>query len=180
VPFSDILDNLSGAFMGRFGARSGRWGILLDVIWCHLEDSTTGPLGGTVSAEIQMFISELTGSYTVLERGEAQLRTYHHEHGDVEVFLEPHVRTATLVVVSATDVARELVRLAPVPGIAVEEEAVARGLEPLPDERVHDLVGHDGADRELTAAEHHAISHAEPAQSADDAARNRAAIGNQD
>src|SRR3990172_10960482 len=39
------------------------------------------------------------------------MRTYHHEHGDVEVYLEPHRRAAALVVVSATDVGRALIRL---------------------------------------------------------------------
>jgi molybdenum cofactor synthesis domain-containing protein len=43
--------------------------------------------------------------------GQAQVRTYHHEHGDVEVYLEPHRAAPILVVVSATDVARELVRM---------------------------------------------------------------------
>ena len=47
----------------------------------------------------------------ILAGGEPQMRTYHHEHGDVEVYLEPHRRAAALVVVSATDVGRELIRL---------------------------------------------------------------------
>jgi molybdenum cofactor synthesis domain-containing protein len=47
----------------------------------------------------------------ILAAGEPAVRTYHHEHGDVEVYLEPHPRPATLVVVSATDVGRELVSL---------------------------------------------------------------------
>jgi len=46
----------------------------------------------------------------VYESGEPQTRTYHHELGDVEVFLEPNRRRARLVVVSATDVARALRR----------------------------------------------------------------------
>jgi len=71
VPFSEIFDDLTGAFMGRFGARKGRWGILVDVFWAALEDSTTGPIGGTITAEMDLFIGELTGSYLVLERGEA-------------------------------------------------------------------------------------------------------------
>jgi molybdopterin adenylyltransferase len=42
--------------------------------------------------------------------GEPQTRTYHHEQGDVEVYLEPHRPAPLLVVVSATDVARALRR----------------------------------------------------------------------
>jgi molybdopterin adenylyltransferase len=42
------------------------------------------------------------------ERGEPELRTFHHADGDVEVYLEPHRAPPRLVVVSATDVARSL------------------------------------------------------------------------
>jgi molybdopterin adenylyltransferase len=41
-------------------------------------------------------------------RGEPEVRTFHHDLGDVEVYLEPHGVTPHLVVVSATDVARSL------------------------------------------------------------------------
>ncbi|HUF59534.1 MAG TPA: XdhC family protein [Actinomycetota bacterium] len=44
----------------------------------------------------------------VQERGEPEVRTFHHDEGDVEVYLEPHGATSRLVVVSATDVARSL------------------------------------------------------------------------
>ena len=47
---------------------------------------------------------------TVMASGGPQTRTYHHEHGDVEVYLEPHRPAPRLVVVSATDVARALRR----------------------------------------------------------------------
>jgi xanthine dehydrogenase accessory factor len=42
------------------------------------------------------------------ERGEPEVRTFHHEDGDVEVYLEPHRSSPRLIVVSATDVARSL------------------------------------------------------------------------
>ena len=44
----------------------------------------------------------------VRERGEPEVRTFRHDQGDVEVYLEPHEVTPRLVVVSATDVARSL------------------------------------------------------------------------
>lgn len=44
----------------------------------------------------------------VQERGEPEVRTFRHEQGDVEVYLEPQGVPARLVVVSATDVARSL------------------------------------------------------------------------
>jgi hypothetical protein len=66
VPFTEIFDDLTGALMGRFGARKGRWGVLLDLFWARVEDGTTGPLGEDISAEVGIFIAELTGSYRVL------------------------------------------------------------------------------------------------------------------
>lgn len=65
----------------------------------------------------------------VMTSGEPQTRTYHHEHGDVEVYLEPHLPAARLVVVSATDVARALRRH------ATELGSVTSMVEPR-DERV--------------------------------------------
>ena len=65
----------------------------------------------------------------VMSSGEPQTRTYHHEHGDVEVYLEPHRPAARLVVVSATDVARALRRH------ATELGSVTSMVEPR-DERV--------------------------------------------
>ncbi len=46
----------------------------------------------------------------VLALGEPATRTYHHELGDIEVYLEPHLPPATLVVISATEVALHLMR----------------------------------------------------------------------
>jgi len=54
----------------------------------------------------------------ILASGQPGTRTYHHELGDVEVYLEPSLRAPTLVLVSATDVARELATLAPGLGFA--------------------------------------------------------------
>jgi molybdopterin adenylyltransferase len=44
----------------------------------------------------------------VRARGEPELRTFRHEQGDVEVYLEPHGAPSRVLVVSATDVARSL------------------------------------------------------------------------
>ena len=44
----------------------------------------------------------------IREAGRPETRTFHHEEGDVEVYLEPHRAAQRLVVVSATDVARSL------------------------------------------------------------------------
>src|SRR5262245_7543699 len=47
----------------------------------------------------------------LLGTGVPDTRTYHHDLGDVEVYLEPHRAAPTLAIVSATDVARALVEL---------------------------------------------------------------------
>jgi xanthine dehydrogenase accessory factor len=44
----------------------------------------------------------------VMDSGEPQTRTLHHELGDIEVFFEPSRRPARMILVSATDVARDL------------------------------------------------------------------------
>jgi molybdopterin adenylyltransferase len=44
----------------------------------------------------------------VREQGEPEVRTFRHEQGEVEVYLEPHGVPPRLVVVSATDIARSL------------------------------------------------------------------------
>ncbi|MEA2551267.1 MAG: hypothetical protein QOE25_1036, partial [Actinomycetota bacterium] len=53
----------------------------------------------------------------VLERGEPETRTLHHENGDIEVYFEPVVSPSPLVVVSATDVARALLAHASTLGV---------------------------------------------------------------
>lgn len=66
-----------------------------------------GPVHGTLGcAEFDAAATEAAAE--VFERGAPEVRTFHHELGDVEVYLEPHRALPRLVVVSATDVARSL------------------------------------------------------------------------
>ena len=66
-----------------------------------------GPVHGTLGcAEFDAAATEAAAE--VFERGTPEVRTFHHELGDVEVYLEPHRAPPRLVVVSATDVARSL------------------------------------------------------------------------
>jgi molybdopterin adenylyltransferase len=77
----------------------------------------------------------------ILASGEPQTRTYHHDQGDVEVYLEPHRAEPVLAIVSATDVARELAALAPGLGyrpVLVEGRA---GRVTEADRRATDVVG---------------------------------------
>ncbi len=70
-----------------------------------------GPVRGTLGcAEFDEAAAEL--AVEVLAAGEPRTHTLRHEHGDVDVYFEPQPTPARLVVVSATDVARELRPLA--------------------------------------------------------------------
>ena len=55
----------------------------------------------------------IADSAAVVEAGSPQLRTYRHDLGSIEVYLEPHAAAPTLVVFAATPVARALERWAP-------------------------------------------------------------------
>jgi molybdenum cofactor synthesis domain-containing protein len=69
-----------------------------------------GPVEGTLGcAEFDAAAED--DAAKVLALGEPVTRTYHHELGDVEVYLEPHLPPARLVVVSATEVALHLLRM---------------------------------------------------------------------
>jgi molybdopterin adenylyltransferase len=66
-----------------------------------------GEVRGTLGcAEFDAAAVEAAAEVHRLDRPE--LRTFHHEQGDVEVYLEPHDSAPRLIVVSATDVARSL------------------------------------------------------------------------
>ena len=72
-----------------------------------------GPLEGTLgcaefdAAAVQAARDALTEASVA-----PHTATFHHDLGDIEVFVEPHPHPASLVVVSATPVASELLRLA--------------------------------------------------------------------
>jgi xanthine dehydrogenase accessory factor len=68
-----------------------------------------GPVEGTLGCA-EFDGAAALDAETVVSLGEPVTRTYHHELGDVEVYLEPHLPPARLVVVSATEVALHLMR----------------------------------------------------------------------
>jgi molybdenum cofactor synthesis domain-containing protein len=70
-----------------------------------------GPLEGTLGCA-EFDAAAVADAPGVLAAGEPVLRRYSHELGDVEVYLEAPPRSRRLVVVSATPVALELLRLA--------------------------------------------------------------------
>jgi molybdopterin adenylyltransferase len=73
-----------------------------------------GPLEGTLGcAEFDAAAAQAASESLTAGDAVPHTRGFHHELGDIEVFVEPHPVPATLVVASATPVAAELLRLAP-------------------------------------------------------------------
>jgi molybdenum cofactor synthesis domain-containing protein len=70
-----------------------------------------GPLEGTLGCA-EFDSGAVADAPGVVASGEPTMRTYHHDLGDVEVFLEPRARPPRLVVLSASPVALELLRIA--------------------------------------------------------------------
>jgi molybdopterin adenylyltransferase len=70
-----------------------------------------GPVQGTLGcAEFDAAATE--DAARVLALGEPVTRTYRHDLGEIEVYLEPHLSPARLIVVSATETAIHLMRFA--------------------------------------------------------------------
>lgn len=73
-----------------------------------------GALEGTLGcAEFDAAAAQAAAESLAAEDAVPHTRVFHHELGDIEVFVQPHPLPATLVVMSATPVAGELLRLAP-------------------------------------------------------------------
>jgi molybdenum cofactor synthesis domain-containing protein len=78
---------------------------------CRLGDRIRVVPGGEVRGTLgcaEFDAGAVADASEVLASGEPTTRRYHHELGDVDVLLEPHLPRPHLVVVSATDVARSL------------------------------------------------------------------------
>lgn len=72
-----------------------------------------GPLEGTLGcAEFDAAAVQAATEALAADGAAPHTAVFHHELGDIEVFVEPHLAPASLVVVSATPVALELLRLA--------------------------------------------------------------------
>jgi molybdenum cofactor synthesis domain-containing protein len=78
---------------------------------CEVGNSMSIVPGGEVHGTLgcaEFDAAAVQAAAEIQERGEPEVRTFHHDQGDVEVYLEPHGPPARLIVVSATDVARSL------------------------------------------------------------------------
>ncbi|HYM97124.1 MAG TPA: XdhC/CoxI family protein [Candidatus Sulfotelmatobacter sp.] len=74
--------------------------------------SRTATLAGTLGCS-EFDSAALADSAGVADGGKTQIRTYRHDLGSIEVYLEPYAAEPTLVVFAATPVARALLRWAP-------------------------------------------------------------------
>jgi opacity protein-like surface antigen len=68
--FTDIFQNLNGAFMGTLEARKGRWGILLDTIYLSISGTVDTPdrAIGDVDVKLKTGIYSLAGLYRAVEK----------------------------------------------------------------------------------------------------------------
>ena len=60
--FSDLADNLAGAFSARFESHKGKWGYFLDGMYVKLDPSATTP-AGTINTDVKDLILEAAGVY---------------------------------------------------------------------------------------------------------------------
>jgi xanthine dehydrogenase accessory factor len=74
--------------------------------------SRTATLAGTLGCS-EFDSSAMADADAIAAAGAPVLRTYKHELGSIEVYVEPHAPAPTLVVFAATPVARSLLRWAP-------------------------------------------------------------------
>jgi xanthine dehydrogenase accessory factor len=74
--------------------------------------SRTATLAGTLGCS-EFDAAALADAIGIADAGAPVLRTYNHDLGSIEVYVEPHAPSPTLVVFAATPVARSLLRLAP-------------------------------------------------------------------
>jgi molybdopterin adenylyltransferase len=84
-------------------------------VGAKIEIGPGGPLEGTLGCA-EFDSAAVDAAREALATGEPGTRTFSHELGDIEVFVEPHPAPPALVVIAATPVALELLRLGHVLG----------------------------------------------------------------
>jgi xanthine dehydrogenase accessory factor len=96
--------------------------------------SRTATLAGTLGCS-EFDSAALADAEPIAESGSPQLRTYRHDLGSIEVYLEPYKPAPMLLIFSATPVADALLRWAPMLGfrcllVETRPERLARGAWP--------------------------------------------------
>ncbi|HEV2140338.1 MAG TPA: XdhC/CoxI family protein [Candidatus Dormibacteraeota bacterium] len=74
--------------------------------------SRNAALAGTLGCS-EFDAAALDDAGAIAEAGKPKLRTYRHDLGSIEVYLEPHAPAPTLVIFGATPVAQALLRITP-------------------------------------------------------------------
>src|SRR5438552_9986997 len=74
--------------------------------------SRTAPIAGTLGCS-EFDSAAVADADAIAASGSPQLRTYRHDLGSIEVYLEPYAASPTLVIFAATPVARALAGWAP-------------------------------------------------------------------
>jgi molybdopterin adenylyltransferase len=80
-------------------------------VGAKIQVGPTGALAGTLGCAEFDTAAVDAGAAALATASEPTTAVFHHDLGDLEVFIEPHPRLPLLVVVSATPVALELLRL---------------------------------------------------------------------
>ncbi len=68
VPFSDLIDNLEGAFIVHFeGMHKNKWGFLVDVNYLDVSNNVTVPIGPGIPTNVDFSttLGELSGLYRI-------------------------------------------------------------------------------------------------------------------
>ena len=108
--------------------------------------SRDAPLAGTLGCS-EFDSAALDDSARIAREGTPRLRTYRHDLGSIEVYLEPYSAAPTLVVFAATPVGRALERWAPEVGFrAVLAESAAQLPAQLPRDLYVVHTNHDAED----------------------------------
>ena len=80
--------------------------------------SRLAPLAGTLGCS-EFDTAAVADAAAIAEGGSPQTRTYRHDLGSIEVYVEPHAAAPTLLVFAATPIARALERWAPEVGFRI-------------------------------------------------------------
>jgi xanthine dehydrogenase accessory factor len=112
--------------------------------------SRTATLAGTLGCS-EFDAAALEDASRIADAGAPQLRTYRHDLGSIEVYVEPHAPAPTLVVFAATPVAKALLSMAPEVGfrpvlVETRPQRLTGGHWPpaITDlEHLHAALGHD-------------------------------------
>jgi xanthine dehydrogenase accessory factor len=122
--------------------------------------SRTTPIAGTLGCS-EFDSAALADSARIADSGSPQLRTYRHDLGSIEVYLEPYKPAPTLLIFSATPVARAILDWGPQLGficklVETRSERVTAGLRPPAIQSLDELPGDLGPELYVVHTDHDA------------------------